>query len=241
MNIVTKIYGLVNPVSGEIFYLGRTSMSLSQRLTSHKRDGKNKDTPKARYIKWIQWMGLQPEIVELDKLVNATIEEIRDKEQAYIDFYGLTRELANSGDSSRGGTGDNARIDWNEALIARLGTIPDWEIAKELDCNVGTVCYMRNRLGITKCGNREELRKIPPMGGWNKIKLPQDIIDKLGTMPDYKLGELAGVAKTVIARNRKELGIESYAKQTGNDGKAKQGDYPKRWLKRDRDLLKNAS
>ena len=186
-------------------------------------------------------MGLQPEIVELDSLTNATIEEIRDKEQAYIDFYGLTRELANSGDSSRGGTGDNARIDWNEVLIARLGTIPDWEIAKELGCSDKTVNYMRNKLGIPKCGNREELRKIPPMGGWNKIKLPQDIIDKLGTMPDYKLAEIAGVGKKCIARNRKALEIKSYAEQTGNDGKAKQGDYPKRWLKRERDLLKDAS
>ena len=241
MNIVTKIYGLVNPVSGEIFYLGCTSRSLHQRLIDHKTDSRKKNTPKARYIKWIQWMGLQPEITELDTLINATAEEIREKEQAYIDFYGLTRDLANSATSAYVGCGQNNTVEWPEHIVKKLGTIPDWEIAKEISCARKTVNNMRVKLGIPKCGNREEFRKMPIVAGWNKITLPQSIIDKMGSMPDYKLAELAGVSKSVIARNRRALGIESYAQKTGNDGKAKKGDYPKRWLKRERDLQKDVS
>lgn len=65
--------------------------------------------------------------------------------------------------------------------------------------------------------------------GWNKKIFSEEIIDKLGTMPDYKLAIIANTNKCTIARNRKKLGIESYAKQTGingqygNNGRIKKG------------------
>mgnify|MGYP000929291322 CR=1 FL=1 len=63
------------------------------------------------------------------------------------------------------------------------------------------------------------------------LGIPQEIIDQFGTMPDYKLAEIAGCSKPVIARRRKILGIKSYAEQTGNNGKIKKGDPHRRWEK----------
>ena len=48
-------------------------------------------------------------------------------------------------------------------------------------------------------------------------------------MPDYKLGEIAGVSKHAIARRRKELGIKSYAETTGNNGQFNGKGIHPRW------------
>ena len=68
-------------------------------------------------------------------------------------------------------------------------------------------------------------RNSPPpgMAGWNKIELPADIIELIGTMPDYQLATIAGVSKRTIARNRHKLKIQSYADRTGNSGKFSPG------------------
>lgn len=65
--------------------------------------------------------------------------------------------------------------------------------------------------------------------GWNKITLNDDIISKLGTMPDYKLAKLAGCSKPVIRQNRIDRGIPSFAAKTGNNGRFKKGDPHPRW------------
>ena len=57
--------------------------------------------------------------------------------------------------------------------------------------------------------------------GWNRKEFSQEIISKLGTMPDYKLAKIADTNKTTMARIRKNLGIKSYAEETGNDGRFK--------------------
>lgn len=63
-----------------------------------------------------------------------------------------------------------------------------------------------------------ENNKFHYIGGWNKKSFPSHIIEKFGTMPDYKLAEIAGTNKTTIARKRRNLGIKSYAESTGNNG-----------------------
>lgn len=71
--------------------------------------------------------------------------------------------------------------------------------------------------------------KPPPMGGHNKLDLSKEIIDLMGTMPDYKIAEKYNLCKTVIARRRKALSIPSYAEKTGNTGKFFKGMEHPRW------------
>lgn len=83
---------------------------------------------------------------------------------------------------------------------------------------------------LNPVGNTDKAKGTPPkMGGHNRLEIESDVIDKIGTMPDYKLAEQAGISKYTIARRRRNLGIKSYAEQTGNDGKIKKGEKHRRW------------
>ena len=59
----------------------------------------------------------------------------------------------------------------------------------------------------------------PPMGGHNRIDLPFEVVERLGSCPDYVLAKELGCDKGVIARARKQRGIASYAQISGNTGK----------------------
>ena len=198
MNIVTKIYGLVNPVSGEIFYIGCTRKTLASRLECHKRSSRRSKSPKARYIKWIQWMGLQPDIVELDCLVNASIADIKAKEQAYIDFYGLTRPLTNSIQSGYWGNDSSVQIEWTFELISKLGVIADRTLAKQLNCCKTTICRKREELGIAACEHP------------HKIDWTDELLSRLGTVPDTQIARELNCDKRSVQNMRKSLGIKPY-------------------------------
>lgn len=71
--------------------------------------------------------------------------------------------------------------------------------------------------------------KPPEMGGWNKKKFPEEIINLLGKLPDYKIAEKTKTNKTTIARLRKKLKINSYATQTGNKGQFDGKGLHPRW------------
>lgn len=230
MKRVARIYTLVNPTNGKVFYVGQTISTLSNRLSSHIRDvRKNPHWKKSKEIKKILDSGSRPLIQELATLHDFTKEELRKTEQAWIDFYRIGhKDLTNLADSASGGYGTRRSVNWTDEAISLLGKIPDEELAGKLGCDRKTVAYRRKVLGIPKCGNRT--KPTPPSrGGWNKITLPKNVIAKLGTMPDYKLAEQFGYQRDVIARNRRKRGIPSYAATTGYDGKYQKGNFPARW------------
>lgn len=79
-------------------------------------------------------------------------------------------------------------------------------------------------------GNTQSAKGEPPfMAGHNRIELKEEIIKKLGTIPDYELAEIARVGKKKIMTERHKRGIKSYAETTGNDGKIKKGEPHRRW------------
>lgn len=274
MITVARIYSLVNPASGKAFYIGQSRQKLSVRLAGHIMEAKKKpNRAKSKYINNILWLGKRPEIIELIVLHNTTVDVIRDTEQAFIDFYGLTHNLVNTNKACINRI--ESSVNW-EPYIKLFGTQPDSAVAKIVGCAREMVSHKRLSLGIAAWGtaydntkyimpkhieallgtmsddalgrlagtsgvtiatNRRRLgipayseltgndgRIKPGERPWNQKDLPQWVIDALGTMPDYKLAEKAGVSKPVIARLRRLKGIESYAKQTGNNGQIKKGD-----------------
>lgn len=70
--------------------------------------------------------------------------------------------------------------------------------------------------------------KPPPMGGWNRIDLPREAIEKLGTMADTDLARSIGVGKHVIARARRNRGIDPFPCQT----RFQKGAPHPRWSRR---------
>lgn len=65
----------------------------------------------------------------------------------------------------------------------------------------------------------------PPMGGWNKILIPDWAIEKIGKQSDKSIANELMVSKTVIRRIRKKLGIEKFPVNT----RFKKGDPHPRW------------
>lgn len=65
-NPVVKIYGLFDPRTDELRYIGKTIVPLSIRFNGHISHGKNRRTYCARWIKSLKKENLKPEIFELD-------------------------------------------------------------------------------------------------------------------------------------------------------------------------------
>lgn len=202
--IVTRIYALIDPRDGAIFYVGRTTMTLNARLTNHVRDGRKRRSPKGERISLILETGLRPQIVELISIVDATVEIAEKAEQAWIDFYNITQPLTNVASAKSGGNPSQQRIIWNFDIQERLGKDSDRAIAIELGCSYSTVTNYRNKLGILRPPHTDKGKQKS-----NRIQLPQWVIDKLGTMPDAELGKLSGFNHQKIFKERKLRGISA--------------------------------
>lgn len=209
INQETYIYGLFCPKTEKIFYIGRSARPLKERLTNHIKDVKlGKQTPKAKYIKNLMWLGYKPSIVLLHTFIAATKREAIDTEQAFIDFFSIKHNLTNSADASSGGDINPTKVDWNADVIARLGTVPDHVLAAELGCAVSTVDGIRRRLKIKSWA--VQTGYTPPIAGWNKFDFPDWVYSELGKVHDSVIAKKLGLDKSTVGRFRTELGIPTY-------------------------------
>lgn len=72
-----------------------------------------------------------------------------------------------------------------------------------------------------------------------KIQWSDEMINQLGTMPDYIFARKFNISKAVTIKNRKELGISSYAEKTGNFGTFKKGNIPSPLARQERFIKEN--
>jgi hypothetical protein len=231
MNIV-YIYGLVDPRDGLIYYIGKTSMGLKDRLRPHIYKSKKRRTPKERWINSLISEGYQPLINELARLEKPTDAEVAVTEQAWIDLYQLSNpKLTNVGFGGQGGSGSH-RLSWTPELDALLGKVSDSDIAQQLGCDRKSVAYRREKLGISRCPQTNFV--VPPLGGWNRIDLPDEIISQLGKVSDSQLARQAGVCSSVVGRHRVERGIASYGHSANHPTRFKLNQPHPRWYSRGR-------
>jgi hypothetical protein len=221
MTTFTYIYALIDPFDHQVFYIGKTSTRLSSRLQGHIYHSRKRRTPKERRIDDLLGSGKRPHIVELVRLTDPTFEEVSEAEQAWIDFYRLTVSgLTNVGYGGQGGQ-QSQRIEWTPERDAWLGRLSDTLIAQKIGCDRKSVEYRRLKLGIPRCPQTNYGGNVGNPDGANRKNLPDWVISKLGTMPDYKLAELANCSKKCIGSNRRRRGILAYAEATGNNGQFK--------------------
>lgn len=119
---------------------------------------------------------------------------------------------------------------WIKDLISKNLT-PTIELIREIEGNEDPVMIEsseikkhKNLLNSNDGGNNP-----PSVGGLNKINFSQEIINKLGQVPDYELAEIYNVNKTTIARLRRSLSIPSYAKTFNITGKFDGKGVHPRW------------
>lgn len=83
-----KVYGLINPKTNKIFYVGCTQLPLKRRLLSHISTGKLmlKNTPTTNYINGLFNDGFPPtiELLETVRTPNKKNKSINDAERIWI-------------------------------------------------------------------------------------------------------------------------------------------------------------
>jgi hypothetical protein len=213
------IYTLSDPRDGRVRYVGRTVNPLSRRLREHintAKRGKLKDKQKEAWILELLAARLKPEIAAVEAV---TIDDFKLAEKRWVSHYRASHsDLLNIKCGGDGGMGGHFVV-WTPELDALLGKVADSRIAETLGVSRKTVTYRRDQLGIAASFDRARNLPPPMMGGHNRITLPDAVIAVLGTMPDQKLAEIAGVSKKRIIRERTLRGILSFAELTGNSGK----------------------
>jgi hypothetical protein len=224
----TKIYTLLDPRTGERKYVGRTVQSLAQRLRQHVNDARKKTNKRVAWVRELLALGLRPLIVLVDEVPEGMGKAAEIDWTLKLMAEGC--DLVNDGIGRGGCEHPKKIVAWTDELDALLGTIADSIIAEKIGTTRKTVTYRREKLGIPASFDRTRNTPPPPMAGHNRIELPDHIVARLGQAPDYVLGNEIGVAKTVIARARKEHGIKPYAETTGRNGQYKDGNFPARWL-----------
>jgi hypothetical protein len=78
------IYALVNPIDGNIFYIGRTQKTLAERLKEHLRGGGNNRRLR-EILEYIDFFGGTPEIqlLETTRYLQREIEVIKEYSKKY--------------------------------------------------------------------------------------------------------------------------------------------------------------
>ena len=222
---VSQIYALLDPISGAPRYVGKSAQGIDRRMASHRREARVRaKTPKHLWISGLAARKLSPKVVVLDSVSVAESARVERRWVARLARFNLLNvRVAGAGNPGIG------RVVWTNEWLSKLGTVPDSDIAREIGCERKTVAYRRECLNIPACVSRKNNTPPPPMGGWNRKKLPPEIEAQIGKLPDYVLGEMADVCKTVISRARKRLGIKSYAEATGCNGRIQVGEAHRRW------------
>lgn len=225
------IYALLDPRTNTIKYVGRTVQPLEFRLRNHIRDAKiGKQHQRAIWIRELLDAETKPLIQKLEIVPNDLAHDAeREWTKRLLDEGHL---LVNSNLAGGGCNHPKTRANWSPETRALLGQVADAVVAKLVGVTRKAVSYERAKLGIPASFDRTRNTPPPPMGGHNRIELPDSIINQLGMLADDKLAKIAGVSKKRIIRERHARGISSYAERTGNSGRYKTGNYPTRWLKR---------
>lgn len=220
-----KIYALKDRTG--IRYIGKTVQRLKDRLIGHKSKALNhQDTSVQIWLAEMYRKGEKPQIILLE---HVSADKGGEAERRWIDL--CLKRGCSLFNSAPGGCGSTFRrkVDW-AAYKHLLGQIPDETLAEQIGVTRKAVAYQRNKRDIAPCGNREEFCvPPPPMGGHNKIDLPEDIIAELGKMSDCKLAEKMGIDKGCIRRARHKRNIPSWAEQNGHPTRFGSTAFHPRW------------
>ena len=126
------IYGLADPNSRELRYIGKTSKSLKQRLNGHIRD--NSKCHRVNWIKGLMKIGLMPEIFVIEE----TTEDYWEREERwFINYFrAIGCNLTNGTDGGEGSYGFKHNQEAKDKLRqVRLGKIPSEETRRKMSAS----------------------------------------------------------------------------------------------------------
>lgn len=111
---VTRIYALIDPISGLVKYIGKTVQPLNRRLYYHILDSKKYNYRNAQWIKFLSKSYLRPEI----KLVEECAENWAEREKFWINHFRAICDLTNDTDGGEGALGGIVSQESREKISA---------------------------------------------------------------------------------------------------------------------------
>lgn len=200
------IYGLSDPRTGIVRYVGKTVQRPKMRLRCHidKAMSHRSYGRVGAWIRSLAKLGLEPGIVIIETAIG---QSWREAERQCIEMYRLFDPdgMLNVND---GGNGNHGEVNLPEEVLGLLGVKTDVWIAGKYGLCRETISYQRRRLGIATAP-RSEYKKTDKTGrvAHNRAVIPESILSRLGIEYDSVLAREAGVTKAVMQRRRKESGI----------------------------------
>lgn len=207
-----SIYGLLDPVTKAIRYVGKTVIALNARKSNHEykaRSGRT-TTPVGAWVRSLQAKGLRPDI----KLLEESEGDWQVVERAWISRLQADGHVLLN--VSKGGNGAHTRAPLAPKFVKLLGTISDGEIGQMAGLCRESITYHRRQLRIAKAPFDETHRRGTFKKGQdahNKTTLPKEVLTRLGAVGDRELAAEAGVSRNVIRARRIELGIRPYTRR----------------------------
>lgn len=210
-NRVFIIYALIDPVSKQPKYVGKTEGRLYRRLANHIYRAKSgrSNSPASDWIRSLIKAGMFPTINVLEK---AKMDKVNWKqcESKWI------RKLKKGGhillNVTCGGNGSSSRHILSSDTLSLLGKISDTKLAEREGVSRKCIAYHRNKMGI-KAIPRKKYKfssHNKNKAAYNRHKFSKKVLDLIGTMPDTKVAKIAGVHVKTILRFRKRNGIQKY-------------------------------
>ena len=89
-----------------------------------------------------------------------------------------------------------------------------------------------NQDNVNDCIKKGRHSPPPPMGGWNKKAIPDEIISRLGKQSDSSLASECGVDKGAMRKRRSAMGIPPWADSAGHPTRFRVGQPHPRWSKK---------
>lgn len=161
-----KIYGLIDPNTEDIMYIGLTKQWISYRLNKHIDDARklNSKTDKDNWIRSLLNEGKKPRVHQLEKLNTQDEREAKLIENEYIKKYGITNIKLNTFEYTKEKK-ESRKIDRtsfiNKLKDLKLQGKTNKEVANELNVKRDKVLYWTKKLGIDKQSEiREQNRWI---------------------------------------------------------------------------------
>lgn len=201
------IYGIYDPISNDIKYVGKTSASLASRLNCHIYKAKS-GRSRSRMSLWILEIlnkNLRPKIQALE-IVQDNDAYWGEYERRWIkSFSGLLN-------TAEGGIGATTRVVFDKETLDLFGKIPDGEIAKKTGLCRETIAYHRRKLGIS-VAPKESIKYNPYNKGRpspNRKKFDDNVVRMMGHVPDHVIAKMANVSRDTVKGFRKRNNIKRY-------------------------------
>jgi hypothetical protein len=208
-----KIYGICDPETSKVVYVGRTVQTLSSRLNQHLRVSKKDNHKFAQYLRGLG--GLKPSIRLLDSVPDFKSCEA---ETMWINIFTHAGSVLLNSVNPREGAHKSYTLK-NKLLFSELGKEHDEVLAQKYGITRKAVAYHRVKRGIPAKEQDKSKLKPPNMGGWNKRIFSEDELFLFGKFSDENVAKKLNTNKKTVNRIRRELNIPSYAETSGYTGR----------------------